>query len=68
LQGDWKITDGVQKRLCKKAIRCPRSTASEAAEWESGRESSESKMLYSIRKYRYRISLMVHDVLLKYYY
>jgi hypothetical protein len=34
LKGDWKITDEIQKRLCKNGIRRPTSTANEAAEWE----------------------------------
>jgi hypothetical protein len=58
LKGDWKITDEIQRILCKKGIRRPRSTANEAAEWEIGKESRESKVLCSISKYR--ISLMEH--------
>jgi hypothetical protein len=68
LKGDWNITVEILRRLCKKGIRRPRGTANEAAEWEIGRERRESKMLCSIRKYRYRISLMEHNELFKCYY
>jgi hypothetical protein len=68
LKGDWKITVEIQRRLCKKGIRRPRRTANEAAERETGRkckESRESKMLCSTRKYRYMISLPEHNELPK---
>ena len=47
LKGGWKITVEIQRRLCKKGIRRPMSTANEAAELEIGRESRESNMLCS---------------------
>jgi len=45
VKGDWKITVEIQRRLCKKGIRRPRSTANEAAKLEIGRGSKESKMI-----------------------
>ena len=60
-----EIIGNIQGRFCKKVIRRPRRTASGAAEWELGRESSRGKVLCTIVKYWYRILFMEGDELLK---
>jgi hypothetical protein len=38
VKGRHKITDEIKRRVCKKVLLIPRSSANDATEWELGTE------------------------------
>jgi hypothetical protein len=61
----WETNDKIKGRFCRKAIRSPRSTGKEAAEWELARASSRGKTICNTVKYFCKILLTQKYELLK---